>query len=66
VRECIRARVRRPETLIDPREQGDSSMMNGMTNMMEGMGWSMGLVGILIVLLLVLGIAALVKYLFSR
>ena len=35
-------------------------------NMMEGMGWGMGLIAILIVLLLVLGIAALVKYLLSR
>lgn len=35
-------------------------MMNGM----EGMGWGMGLVGILVVVLLVLGIAALTKYLF--
>jgi hypothetical protein len=58
--------VRRPETLIDAREQGDSSMMNGMMNMMEGMGWGMGLTAILIILLLVLGIAALTKYLFSR
>jgi hypothetical protein len=58
--------VRRPETLIDAREQVDSSMMNGMMNMMEGMGWGMGLTAILIILLLVLGIAALTKYLFSR
>lgn len=34
-------------------------MMNGM----EGMGWGMGLIGILVAALLVLGIAALVKYL---
>ncbi|MEQ9042537.1 MAG: hypothetical protein RLO23_01810 [Alphaproteobacteria bacterium] len=39
---------------------GDKWMMNGM----EGMGWGMGLVGILVVVLLVLGIAALTKYLF--
>jgi hypothetical protein len=52
--------------MIDAREQGDSSMMNGMMNMMEGMGWGMGSVAILIVLLLVLGVAALMKYLFSR
>jgi len=36
-------------------------MMNGM----EGMGWGMGLVGLLVVILLVLGIAALVKYLMT-
>lgn len=39
-------------------------MMDGMWNMMDGMGWGMGLTGILVVLLLVLGIAALIKYLF--
>jgi hypothetical protein len=58
--------MRRPAMMIDARQQGDSSMMNGMMNMMEGMGWGMGLTAILIVLLLVLGIAALMKYLFSR
>ena len=36
-------------------------MMNGM----EGMGWGMGLMGALVLVLLVLGIAALVKYLTS-
>ncbi len=36
-------------------------MMNGM----EGMGWGMGLLGVLVLALLVLGIAALVKYLTS-
>jgi hypothetical protein len=35
-----------------------------MNNMMEGMPWGMGLVMLLVGLLLVLGIAALVKYLF--
>jgi len=30
-----------------------------------GMGWGMGLFGFLILVLLVLGVAALVKYLFS-
>ena len=34
-------------------------MMDGM----EGMGWGMGLIGLLVLILLVLGIAALVKYL---
>jgi hypothetical protein len=36
-------------------------MMNGM----EGMGWGMGSVGLLVLVLVVLGIAALVKYLMS-
>ncbi|SDI18533.1 hypothetical protein SAMN05216338_101892 [Bradyrhizobium sp. Rc2d] len=38
-------------------------MMDGMMNMMGGMGWGMGLIGVLILILLILGIAALVKYL---
>jgi hypothetical protein len=33
--------------------------------MMEGLGWSMGLIGLLVLILLVLGIAALIKYLLS-
>ena len=41
-------------------------MMQGMDGMMTGMPWAMGLIGILVVLVLVLGIAALVKYLFRR
>lgn len=36
-------------------------MMNGV----EGMGWGMGLISLLVLGLLVLGIAALVKYLLS-
>lgn len=32
---------------------------------MDGMGWGMGLIGLLVLVLLVLGIAALVKYLAS-
>jgi hypothetical protein len=32
---------------------------------MAGMGWGMGLLSLVVVVLLVLGIAALVKYLFS-
>jgi hypothetical protein len=40
-------------------------MMHGMNDMGWGMGWGMGLIGLLVVILLVLGIAALVKYLFS-
>ncbi len=35
-------------------------MMNGM----RGMGWGMGLIGLLVVIVLILGIGALVKYLF--
>jgi len=38
-------------------------MMDGMMNMTGGMGWGMGLIGVLILILLILGIAALVKYL---
>jgi hypothetical protein len=34
-------------------------MMNGI----EGMGWGMGLIGVLVLILVVLGIAALLKYL---
>jgi hypothetical protein len=36
-------------------------MMNGM----EGMPWAMGLLGLRVLILLVLGIAALLKYLMS-
>ena len=36
-------------------------MMNGM----QGMGWGMGLIWVLVVIVLSLGIAALVKYLMS-
>jgi hypothetical protein len=32
---------------------------------MQGMGWSMSLIGVLVLILVVLGIAALVKYLLS-
>jgi len=35
--------------------------MNGM----EGMGWGMGLFGLLVLVVLVLGVAALTKYLMS-
>lgn len=37
-----------------------------MLNGMEGMGWGMGLFGLLVAILLVLGVAALIKYLMSR
>jgi hypothetical protein len=39
-------------------------MMSG--GMMGGMMWGMGLVGLLVLVLVVLGIAALVKFLFSK
>ena len=38
-------------------------MMQGMRDMMGGMGWGMGAIGILLLILAVLGIAALIKYL---
>ncbi len=42
-------------------------MMDGTNCMMGGMmGWGMGLVGLLVVLVLILAAAALVKYLFAR
>ncbi len=40
-------------------------MMNGMTEGLGGMMWAMGLVWLLVVVLLVLAIAALLKYLFA-
>jgi hypothetical protein len=40
-------------------------MMRDMTDMMGGMGWGMDLIGLLILLLVLLGIAALIKYLVS-
>lgn len=42
-------------------------MMNDVDVMMDGMGgmmWGMGLLGLLVIMLLVLGNAALIKYLF--
>jgi hypothetical protein len=41
-------------------------MMYDMMNMMGGMDWVMGLVWLLLVLVVVLGIAALVKYVFFK
>ena len=38
-------------------------MMQNMMDMMGGMGWGMGPFGLLVIALLVLGIAALAKYL---
>jgi hypothetical protein len=40
-------------------------MMHDMANMMDGMGWGMDLIGLLILLLVRLEIAALIKYLVS-
>ena len=46
----------------------DKKMMNGMNGMGEmmsgGMMWGMGLICLLLVLLIVLGLGALIKYLF--
>jgi hypothetical protein len=39
-------------------------MMNDMMGM-DGMMWGMGLAGLLVLVILVLGVAALIKYLFS-
>ena len=39
---------------------------NGGEDAMDGMMWGMGLWGILLLVLLILGIAALAKYLFRR
>jgi hypothetical protein len=41
-------------------------MMNNMTNMMGGGWWGMGLFSLLITVLLILAIAALVKYVFFK
>ena len=40
-------------------------MMQDMTNMMVGTGWGMGLIGLLILIVVIFGIAALIKYLAS-
>lgn len=41
-------------------------MMDGMNGMMQGMGWGVALFGLLVLALLVLAVAALVKYLFLQ
>ena len=41
-------------------------MMQDMMNSMGGMMWSMGLVWLLVILILILGIAALIKYLIRK
>jgi uncharacterized membrane protein len=47
--------------------RGGHYMMNNMTNMMGGAGWwGMGLFSLLITVLLILAIAALVKYVFFK
>jgi hypothetical protein len=38
--------------------------MQNMMDMMQGMGWGIGVIGLLVLVVLVLGAAALVKYLF--
>jgi hypothetical protein len=38
--------------------------MQNMMDMMHGMSWGMGVIGLLVLVVLVLGAAALVKYLF--
>lgn len=43
----------------------NTEMGMGMTDCMGGMMWGMGILGILGAILLILGIAALVKYLFA-
>ena len=42
------------------------AVMQNMNNMMPGMSWGMGAIGLLVVLILILGVAALLKYLFSK
>jgi hypothetical protein len=37
-----------------------------MMDMMSGMGWSMGIVPVILIALLVLAVAALIKYVFFR
>jgi hypothetical protein len=40
-------------------------MMDGMMNMMGGMGFGMVMIWLLVILVLILGVAALLKYLVS-
>ena len=40
-------------------------MMQGFSNMMPGMSWAMGAIWLIVLIALIFGIAALVKYLFS-
>jgi len=52
----------------DPRGYGSRGGQRGVGRMaygMRGMGWGMGLIGLLVLIFLVLGIAALIKYLMS-
>jgi hypothetical protein len=41
-------------------------MMQNMTNMMPAMSWTMGAISLLFVTILVLGVVALLKYVFSE
>jgi hypothetical protein len=58
--ETIRRAWRHPSN--ESEKRGSEIMMH---DMMGGMGWGMGVIGLLVIVLLVLGIAALVKYLRS-
>ncbi len=44
----------------------EAIMMNDMMSMMGGMGWAMGILWLLTIVLLVLGIFALAKYVFFK
>ena len=64
--ECpLLAESGRSDTEIRWRGLNKENEVEQMTNGMEGMGWGMGLIGLLVLILLVLGIAALLKYLIS-
>src|SRR5439155_5007721 len=68
---CRGQRHRDPITAHSPNLAGNligggRPMMHDMMTMMSGMGWMMGLVWLLFVLVLVLAVAALVKYLFFK
>lgn len=44
----------------------EAIMMHDMMGMIGGMGWAMGILWLLIIVLLVLGIVALAKYVFLK
>lgn len=44
----------------------ENAMMQNMTNMMPAMGWTMGAIWLLVVTILILGVVALLKYVFSE
>ena len=41
-------------------------MMQNMTNMMPAMSWTMGAIWLFVVIILILSVAALLKYVFSK